>query len=227
MPVGMPGFTKSRMPRLMPVNELDKCTVVSIYPRSFVAVKPTTVPSRYEVPAGTFDNPGVLVVGGSFWLKDVDPEQELIQIPHSSLQVAEAIVNDFVVGLVGFEKNTRPGLFWVQGDLTAEEVRTKHQNLLIRYRDMQVRFFQSLIKLADGFWSRTNGNPLSISEDMKMAARELGISKSKPWMNDAVAFNMVPCAACGALKDPKYPVCQVCKAIDKEAATEKGIEFAS
>jgi len=61
-----------------------------------------------------------------------------------------------------------------------------------------------------------------------MAARELGQHETKDWMKHHHMVEMVRCKACGALKNPLYPVCQTCKAVDDpERAKALGLTFAS
>ena len=48
-----------------PINPLDKATIVSIFPKEIEETKPTLMPSRWIIPAGTLENPGIAVVGPS------------------------------------------------------------------------------------------------------------------------------------------------------------------
>jgi uncharacterized OB-fold protein len=61
---------------------------------------------------------------------------------------------------------------------------------------------------------------------MKIAAKELTLDKV--WLKDFQAIAMVNCKACGSLKNPLYPVCPNCKAIDDpEKAKSLGIKFSA
>ena len=89
----------------------------------------------------------------------------------------------------------------------------------------QKKWFLELVKLAD-ILSRSNGNPLSISDDARLACKELNI-QNKPWLGDLQASELVRCIACGNLRNPQFPICSVCKAIvDKDKAKELGLTFA-
>lgn len=208
-----------------PINPLDKCTVVSIYPREIDENKPTISPGRFIIKPGTFDNPSILVVGPSSWWREVDLEQPLIEIPNSSIQVAESIVKDYCNGLFACNMdNAMPGLFFIPGEHTVMNIQKDYKGALIKARDNQNRWYEELIRLADAFWSRTNGNPLCISDDMRLAAREMA-RFNKDWMTDHQAFEMVRCVACGALRNPKFPICGSCHlVVDKELAKSLGIE---
>jgi hypothetical protein len=99
-----------------PVNPLDKSTVVSIFPKYILEKKCTIQPGVFEIQPGTYDAPAILVVGSSSWWKEVDDNQPLLEIPHSSIQIADSIVRDYCNGIVGCDMgNNMPGLFYVMG----------------------------------------------------------------------------------------------------------------
>lgn len=211
-----------------PVNPLDKCTVVSIYPKKIPPeIKPTIQPGVFQIPYGTYKDPGILVVGPSSWWKELDENQPLLEIPQSSIQIAESIVKDWANGIYGCDMGENmPGLFWIPGEWTLEKIKAERQPDLDEANRKQRNWFQFLVNAADSTWARTNGSPLSISDDMRMAARELNLIQ-KEWLRDAEVVDLVRCKACGALKNPKYPICPNCKAIDDPAkAKELGLSFA-
>jgi hypothetical protein len=167
-----------------PVNELDKCTVVSILPKPIFEIKPTIQPGQFRIAPGSYDKPSVLVVGTSSWWKELDLDQPKLEIPVSSILVADSIVKDYCNGLLMCNMgDSMPGLFYVQGPLTAIEVRAKHKNLLDEALARQRKWYELLVKQADILWARTNGNPVAICEDARLAAQELQF-KNKPWMKD-------------------------------------------
>ena len=90
----------------------------------------------------------------------------------------------------------------------------------------QKRWYEALVKLADGLWARSNGSPLTISDDMRNSAKELNLN-NKDWMADFQSLEMIRCVACGALRNPLFPICGSCHAIiDKDKAKELGLIFA-
>jgi hypothetical protein len=116
-------------------------------------------------------------------------------------------------------------LFYVPGTHTTESVKKEHMPLLLHARMTQNRWFMELIRIADIMWSRSNGNPLSISDDARLACRELNIS-NKPWLSDIQSMELIRCIACVSLRNPQYPICQACHAIvDKKKAEELGLTF--
>lgn len=208
-----------------PVNPLDKSTIVSIYPKDITETKPTITPGIFNILSGSFENPSILVVGPSSWWKEVDEHQPLLEIPISSIQIANAFVMDYCNGVYGCDMaNAMPGIFYIPGELNINDIKTKYKTELTRAQQKQKNFYSTLIKIADSLWARSNGNPLAISDDMRMAARELGVT-TKDWLKDFQAVGMTQCYACGSLKRPDFPVCATCHAIDPLHPKAKEIKF--
>lgn len=210
-----------------PVNPMDKSTVVSIFPKEIDELKHTIEPGRFIIPPGSYDKPSIIVVGSSSWWREIDEEQPLLEIPVSSIQVADSIVKDYCNGVLGCNMgDIMPGIFFVPGEQTILTIKKSFQNQLDKYKKYQENWYSALIKLADSLWARSNGNPLTISDEMRLAARELGLA-TKDWMKDFQMVDMTRCKACGELMNPLFPVCKSCKAInDPTRAKELGLTFA-
>lgn len=210
-----------------PINPLDKSTIVSILPKPISERKATIQPGFFDIPPGNYDNPSILVVGPSSWWREVDENQPLLEIPVSSIQIADAVVRDYANGLLACNMaDQMPGLFYVPGDYTVERLKKDHKPLLDKALAAQRKWFMELIRLADILWSRSNGNPLSISDDARLACREMNITQ-KPWLGDLQTAELVRCTACGSLRNAQFPVCPTCKAVvDPEKASKLGITFA-
>jgi len=209
-----------------PINPLDKSTVVSILPKQLYEKKITIQPGTFELGPGSFDKPSVLVVGPSSWWREIDENQPLLEIPLSSIQIADSIVRDYCNGLLGCNmSDLMPGLFYLPGEYTGERVKKEQALLLNKANENQRRWYLELVRIADILWSRTNGNPLSISNDARLACRELNIH-NKPWLGDLQTAELVRCIACGSLRNSNFPICQTCKAIaDPAKAKELGLTF--
>lgn len=207
-----------------PSNPLDKATIVSIFPKSFLEHKVTLQPSTYEIPAGTPENPGILVVGPASWWKFTGEDQPLLEIPHSAVVMAESIVNDTIHALMAVEPGIcGPGVFFVPGEKTAEQVKKEHKDQIEKAVARQRLWYSKLVEAADAEWARNNGNPLAIPNDARFAARALGLDK--PWTKDFQLAQNIPCIACGNLRNPEYPICPSCKMIvDAALATKLGIK---
>src|SRR6266576_4523463 len=81
-------------------NPMDKCTIVSIFPKVIDEVKYTIEPGRFHIEPGTFEKPSILVVGSSSWWREIDVEQPMLEIPNSSIQIAESVIKDYCNGLL-------------------------------------------------------------------------------------------------------------------------------
>lgn len=222
-------FDKNRMTIRATPNPLDKASIISIFPKKLPPErKPTIQPGIFQIPYGTFAEPGILVVGPSSWWKETDEGMPLLEIPHSALTVAHSIVRDWAVGLLACDMvDVRPGVFYIPGEITQQDLTKKveYRALLEQANVRQRAWFGALVDIADQLWARTGGNPLTISDDMKLAARELSLDR--PWLKTSQQLAMVNCKACGQLKNPAFPVCPNCKAVDNpEQAAKLGIQFA-
>lgn len=211
MPVGFPGIQDFRKRTVRaPDNPQDKCTVVSIYPREIDEIKHTIQPGRFIIPPGTYVKPSLLIVGPSSWWKELDDESPLLEIPTGSIQIANSVVVDYCNGLLACNMaDMMPGIFYIPGIVTLVDLISKYKSQLDKARDNQNRWYSELVKMADALWSRSQGNPLAISDDMRLAARELNLN-TKEWLADFQAVEMIRCAACGGMRNPAYPICPVC-----------------
>jgi hypothetical protein len=205
---------------------MDKTTVVSIYPFEVVETKPTLQPGEFIIPPGSYDKPSIVVFGPSSWWREIDEDQPLLEIPVSSIQVADSIIKDYCNGILGCDMSSAmPGLFYVPGEHNLESVQKNYKKELDAALARQRNWYSALIKLADSLWARSQGNPLAISDSMRVAAREM--NQQKDWMKDFRMIDTVRCKACGGLLNPMFPVCPTCKAINDPAkAKELGLTFA-
>lgn len=207
-------------------NPIDKCTIISILPKLIEEPKPSIEPGFFRILPGSYDKPSILVIGGSSWWKDVNEDQPLLEIPVSSVQVADAVINDCIKSMLGYKAGiSEPGLFFVLGEESSIAISMKYKAELVKRKTLQDSWFHSLVLMADALWARSNGNPLSIHNDMRLAAQELNLN-DKPWIRDYKTMEMIKCFACGTLKSPDYPVCPACKAIDMSNPSAKDIKFA-
>lgn len=208
-------------------NPMDKATVVSVFPKEINETKETIQPGKFHVPKGSYENPAVIIVGPSSWWRDIDIEQPMLEIPVSATQIAQSLIVDYCNGMLGCDMGSAmPGLFFMPGEFNQLEVMTKYKLKLAETRNKQENWYRILVKIADSLWSRSNGNPLVIWDEMRLAARELALD-NKPWLKDYQAVEMVRCFACGTLKHPAYPVCLTCRVVDPNHPMAKELKFVS
>jgi hypothetical protein len=209
-----------------PTNPLDKATIVSIYPKVIDERKWTLDPGHWVIQPGTKEKPSVLVVGPSSWWREIDEDQPLLEIPVSSILIAESIVRDYCNGILGANIGaSQPGLFFIPGEHTAENILKNYPHEIVKAVNKQKHWYEVLLKMADALWARSQGNPMVISDDMRLAAKELG-HMTRDWMRNFQMMEMTRCAGCGALKNPAYPICGTCRLIDKDHPGAKDLKFA-
>jgi len=225
MPVGELPNLHRRAIRSIP-NPMDKSTVVSIFPLAIDEKKPTIQPGRFQLSPGSYEKPSVLTIGSSAWWKELGNDEPILEIPLSSIQVADSIVNDYSNSLLGCDMGeNRPGLFFVPGEFTSEGIIKEKRLLLAKARDNQNNWYRTLIKMGDASWANSHGNPLAIWDIMRVAAKQLSVDK--PWIKDFQLGELISCVACGALRNPLYPICASChNVIDREMATKLGLKVA-
>lgn len=193
MPVGsFPGLRDlNRRTIRGPVNPLDKSTIVSIFPKRIKVIKVTLLPGQWTIEPGSVDAPALLVVGPSSWFKELELNEPLLEIPQSSVQIADSIVKDYCNGIVGCDMgDSMPGLFYVPGEHNITSIRSNYKPLLEKAIASQASYYRAMIRFADHLWAASNGNPMVINDEMRMAAKILG-QQDKDWMKDHQMVGMV------------------------------------
>jgi hypothetical protein len=227
---------KVRVNRI-PRSPLDICTIVSISARAIYEEKITVNPSVYNIEAAEDGDYSLLVVKAASWLKEMEiGEVDIYQeIPIGSISLANSIITDYCSGLLGYKPGIAdPGLFCVAGEHTKKTLegftdpitKKAFKVLLEEARVRQRNWYSELVLQTDKLWARTNGNPIVVGEDAKIAAIKLNLNRD--WMHNFASLEKINCKACGNLVNPAYPICPNCKAIiNEEKAKAAGIKFAS
>lgn len=231
-PVGLPDWVNSHMRRGVrrgPVNSLDRCTIVSIFPRLIDEKKPVW-PERFIIAPGNINSPSLTIVEPASCWREIDADQPLVEIPISSVQIAHSVIYDYCVGMNEVVIGTRqPGLFYVEGAYHDLDVLLKLPNYNLMYQaaiNWQENWYKSLVAQADVDWARTQGNPLSISLDAKNAAEFLQL-KEKAWMKDHFSYELTNCPGCGVMRNPNFPICANCKLVlDEDKFKALGMKLA-
>jgi hypothetical protein len=219
--------TRNRSVSRVPKNPLDEATIISAYPKALDELKPTLQPGRFQIPAAPENDIVAVTFGPSSWFKELGPDEPLLEIVEPSTSVARSIIDDYCLGLLACDmSNCKPALFWVAGRVSKEEAKKKLATEIASAVEKQKNWFRKLSELADAFWIRTNGNPMSISDDMRLAARKLNLL-DKPWLSDTHKSELIRCVACSSLISSNVIVCPNCKVIlDEKRAAELNLKFA-
>lgn len=212
--------------RRTPASTLDIYTIVSIYPRPIKEDKTGSGldPGYFYIAPGSLEHPSILHVGSSVYWNRYSAEMEPAEVTVPAILMAESIISDWYKGMIGFkDKEAHPGVFFVEGKKTVEQIKKDHQQELKAADILQRRWYENLVIEADSIWARTNGNPIAIPTDAKRAAEGLGL-KNKPWMQDFNTLQMVSCINCGNLRNPAYPSCPSCRVVvDKDLFKKLGL----
>lgn len=205
------------------INEHDKSSVISIYPVDITEKKVTLQPMTFHIPGGSLNKPSITLIGSASWWRDINPDEPLLEIPQPSALVAQSVVEDYVIGILGYAKDERsPGLFWLPGIVKEEELKTKYKAQLDKAVRLQDEWYKELIKMADSIWARTNGNPIAIADLMRIACKESNTERA--WTRDFSMVTLTKCPACGAPRNPEFPICGSCKTvIDPKKFKELGL----
>lgn len=198
-------------------------TVVSIYPFPLGDDnnKPG-VPYKVEVSAGSKDRPSVFVVpmvNQSRYVLD----GVTTTIPLMPDEFAASIVNDFCNNVVFSSPEAKPGLFWVKGKKTAEQILSDHKLELEKAYRGQLAYYANLVRKADETFSKSK-NPREISELQRFACRELKLNRE--WMLATEHLHkVVDCPSCTEKVPANAAVCPKCKCIIDESKY-KSLKFA-
>lgn len=196
-------------------------TVVSIYPRPINESKPGLIPSVFMIPAGSPENPQILHVNHATCpIYAFDGKS----IPQTILseEVAGAIVRDFINGAMARREDAYPGLFYVDGHLTVDEIKKKYADKLKEATEIQTRWLGSLVELADDDWAQ-NKRHKNISELQRLAAQMLNLNRE--WLK-VTPKSITTCPSCAATLEGTPVVCMRCNFILDEARY-KTMKFAT
>lgn len=210
----------------MPENNRFVCTVVSLVPFEIKEEKPGLIPGYFRIPASDGKNPVCLVVEAAKHNVYLDETRGSLPVQDASDQVARSIVEDFLSSQLGISDGVHPGLFWLVGSVTPEEVVKNHGDELRIAKLAQQRWFIEICKIADNDWNRRRQHN-SISDFQRKAAELLGYTKeTHEWMAPSLVMGSQTCPACNSVVSPGIAICPNCRCIlDKEKYSR--LEFAT
>lgn len=205
----------------------DISTILSIVPVEIKEFKPGIYPGQFNIDAcADPKKPIVYYVYGSKQMVAVAGHKEPIAIDTPSFTIAKAIVNDYNAGHMFSTGDARPGLTFVQGKKTFEEISKEFPTVLPQLVKEQRNWYVALVKMADNDWARYKSHK-AISDLSKIACRSLALERE--WLVDEYTSEMnVRCKACFQPLNKEQVVCHHCRAIqDNNKAMASGIKFAA
>ena len=230
-------YTGRKVMHQLPRNPADKSTIVSVFPKAIIEDKPTIFPGHFVIPAAAQGDFSLTVIeGSSYYIPSMIEHMPPTEVQVNSAALALAIINDYLSATWLASKGVRgPGVFWIPGVHTRTSILTYKDELGRTFQELkaeaerqQKAWFALIMDFADEVWARSNGNPKGIPEDARIAAEYLGVSSTKPWMENTMATALEHCPSCGEMINLSYPTCKHCHAIvNKEKAKELGLVFAT
>lgn len=174
---------------------IQNCTVVSLLPYPVKEPKPGIIPSYFQIPRCKDTNqPSVLQVGEAIhWYESPFKDQPPIKMTHNSREVAKAIVNDLIEAQLGLDSDAAPGLFWVEGHFETKDIVQKFKTNLEDAKNRQLRWFVTLVRIADDDWARYHQHKF-VSDLQRYAAKSMGLDRE--WTTTAISEVMVQCPLC-------------------------------
>jgi hypothetical protein len=200
----------------------DKSTVFSICPYELHEFKPGLYPGHYYIPACLDDRlPNRLVVGPSEHMMTIGGQKRPLRVTTPSYEIAAAIVRDFLNGQLYTEADKHPGICWIQGDVSLENLNQEtHQEM----KTTQKKWMVLVVQKTEDDWKKYK-NSRVVSDQARFAVRALGL-ETPEWMKiEEVGLAFNACPACNTKNDPDNVICTNCKCVLNEAKFAK-LKFA-
>jgi len=191
------------------------CSVVNLLPFELNETKPMMIPSHFTVPAAVGDIPGIgYIKEGLSWIpnpliEEGKPGSSFKQIT-TPAEMARSICEDYNGAHIALGDDAKPGLFWVEGKMTYEEIQKYHPEELATARRQQKNWFTRLVNLADADWQK-NKNMLAVSDLQRIAANSLGVKKE--WVAFINPDENIKCPMCSVTISSDSVICSSCKYI--------------
>lgn len=210
------------MPNL--INQIkDESTIFSIVPHEINEFKPGILPGRFMIPACVDDTkPSRVVVGPSTWLVTVPGQKKQLRISQASFEIARSIVMDFLDGQLFIDEASRPGIFWMQGNISVVDFLKRPEYQILK--DQQRRWFVLIVKKTEEDWHKYHHHRV-VTDQARFAVKALGLPTPE-WMTlEEVGLSFNKCPACSTMNDPANIICSNCSCVLQKEKFEK-LQFA-
>lgn len=193
-----------------------RCTVVSFVPFDIREEKPGLIPPRFFFPASDMKTPTLHHTGTANHFVYLDESRKSLQVRNPADVVAKALVDDYINSQLGIAEDAQPAFYWIEDDLTAEEVLKDKIRVFKALRD-QKKWFLNVAMVADNDWNRYQQHNV-VSDFQRKCAEHIGWrSEQHRWMSPISTLSNATCPACLQSVPKDIPICPNCKCIlDKE-----------
>jgi hypothetical protein len=181
-------------------------------PRPIMENMPHIRPSIYSVPEAKDKDFELLVINDgidSVYAGD-GKHVERIELGES---IAENLKNMICNSQLANGENAYPGVFWVHGEHTKEDIKTKFTKELEKAKLVQLNWYRNLVREADDVWAKFHQHR-TISDLMRFAASALKLNRE--WLINTEDAEAIACPACGKdLPNKDVTICATCHTIIK------------
>lgn len=197
-------------------------TLCSIAPFPLREKKPGLYPGEFTIPAckDMMNDVEIITIDECRFYVYLDLERGSFPVRASAEQVAVSIINDYINAQIAVSDGCYPGLFLVPGRATKAEV--LGSPLLTLAREIQLRWYESLVRLADDDWSRYHQHRV-ITDIERHAAKALKLERE--WIiktpDTMSSADNVVCLVCRTRLEPETILCPQCSFIINPEAFEK------
>jgi len=199
---------------------LDKATVVSVCNFPILnEYKPQLNPAFFSIEAAPEDSVAVLVIESPIeYVPTLDYKSVVRNVP--AIEVARSFVNDWTEAqlCVSMATGALPGLFPIDGPLTADEADEQFPDEISNARSRHTSWANNLVKMADDIWTESPKHR-HISDSMRNAAKYLKLDRA--WAKRFEADKQIFCPACRTVVDSAAIVCKVCRCVLNQEKFEK------
>lgn len=183
-------------------------TIGSICPFPINESKPGMNPPIFILPESDGVKPEVLHIDSAARFFYVDESRGTTQIPIAMEALATSIVEDLANSSYLANNERRPGIFYVEGKKTSDEVAKSQE-----FKDAQVKqksWFIAIAKDADNIWQRYKDHAKITGLARKVGAL-LGLNAmDHPWMTLDSQANAKRCVGCMSEVHPQAIICANC-----------------
>ena len=196
------------MQTTMPSSQL--ATIVSLLPYELRQELPGCAPPIIRIPAADEDDFVVFLVKPVMSRLYAGKAIGNIRMYDNAEQVAASICGDFMKATLFVDGDIKPGIFWVSGEHTKEDVLKNFAPDLATAMKRQTAWFRKLVQEADDEW-QLNHTHRTISDIQRIAARRL--KQERPWASDSHTEDKQRCKACQTILPGRVVVCPSCQCI--------------
>lgn len=198
---------------------MSKATVVSCVPFPIMEHKPVN-PGTFIIKAAKISQGEIeiLVLDDASFNLRLDDTRGNFTVPVLSHQLAKSLINDYTEGFIEVTLDARPGLFFVEGEFTAKEIKEKFPEKVQEALRIQTNWFKKLVDRADDDWAKF-GQKRAISDIQRFAAAAINVDR--PWMHVKEDVKIETCPGCGTRIAPNVAVCASCGAILNKVMYDK------